>query len=96
MQGTFIPPDGTPPEIQEVFKYLALKDGMKHVHVPSPMTVEECQYGWKGVKERTSSSSQGGVYMIHWKAGHLDNYIASVHTDLANVPYTTGYSSSRW
>ena len=58
MQGTFTPPDGTPKEIQEVFKYLAMKEGMKNVHVPSPMTLEECQYGWKGVKERTSSSSK--------------------------------------
>ena len=34
--------------------------------------------------------------MIHWKAGNLDTDIAQMHTDLANVPYTTGYSPNRW
>ena len=32
----------------------------------------------------------------HWKAGHLDDTIADIHTSLANIPYLTGYFPIRW
>ena len=37
-----------------------------------------------------------GTHFGHWKAGHLDDEIAKVHTALANVSYLSGYSPKRW
>ena len=75
---------------------ICLEGGTKREYIPVPMSLEESKYRWKVVKERISSVSQGNTHMMHWKVGYLDNYIAQVYTDLANVPYTTGYSPKRW
>ena len=61
MQGTFVPPDGVSDEIREVFKYLALKDGMESIYRPKPMTINECQQGWKGVKVTNYSRANSRI-----------------------------------
>ena len=80
----------------EVLKYLTLKgDGIQQ-YIPRPLNVEECKQGWKRATERTSSAMKYGTHFGHWKAGYCDDEIAAVHTGLANIPFTTGYSPKRW
>ena len=68
---------------QEVLKYLTLKHGTKLNYTPQALDVQECMEGWAKAKERTSSAMSNGTHFGHWKAGHLDEKIATVHTSFA-------------
>ena len=80
----------------EVLKYLAMKGGRSDHFTPKPLDVVECQQGWKKATERTSSSMRIGTHFGHWKAGYCHDDIAVIHTALANIPFTSGYSPRRW
>ena len=88
--------EGVSNATMEVLKYVALKEGTRLHTLPTPILTSECQSGWRKAKERTSSAMRHGTHFGHWKAGHLDDTIADIHTSLANIPYLTGYSPTRW
>ena len=96
LDGTYIAPHDTAPEVNEVLTYLQLKDSASAVWKPKPLTVEECKIGWKNTTEKVSSAAKYGTHMGHWKAGFQNDHIAAIHTTMANVPYQTGYSPRRW
>ena len=79
----------------EVLKYVALKEDtslIRHISILH----EDCQDGWAHYKERKTLAMHRGTHFGHWKAGHLDNNIAEVHTSLVNIRCISGYSPERW
>ena len=88
--------DGIDESTKEVLKFLAMKEGMRKHFMPKSLEVAECQSGWKKVRERTCSSMKNGVHFGHWMTGYTDLEIATTHTELANIPYTSGYAPLRW
>ena len=88
--------EGVDDSTVEVLKYLSLKNGRYDFSPPLPLSVEECQEGWCKTNERIASAMSEGTHYGHWKAGHLDVSIATVHTFFANIPFQSGYTPARW
>ena len=96
LDGSYLAPNDTAPGVQEVLNHLKLKESATAIWRPQPLTIGECTIGWKNTKETVSSAAKHGTHMGHWKAGYKTPYIAAVHTAMANVPYLSGYSPTRW
>ena len=53
------------------------------------------QQGWKQQKEHTSSGISGQHFGI-MKAVMGNQLLADVHSSMANIPFATGFTPSRW
>ena len=94
-------PNGTyecPPSVSErTREFLAqLKTHQcRHPFPSNSISQESFHYGWKCMKERTSV----GISDIHFgqmKSCTKDPFLTDFESSLANVPYSTGYSSPNW
>ena len=95
LQGDYTPPAGTGRDMQTILDHLQCPDSTQIKTQPNPITCEEYRRGWRKVKEKISSSPTG-LHVGHWKCGSLDNTINWVNASMANIPYLSGYSPSRW
>lgn len=59
------------------------------------ITIQEHIAGWKKVNERTSAGPSG-ITIPHMKAHGKSEYLATIDTIMANLPYRHGFSPSRW
>ena len=71
----------------------------QYVHTSGPkapwITTEDHVAGWTWTKERTASG-QSRLTPAQLKAGAEDPTLADLGAGLANFPYFTGYSPTRW
>jgi hypothetical protein len=96
LDGTYTPPPGTDPYAIKLLRELRMSPAV----VASPpmkviFSVQDHIKGWRKAREFTASGPTG-VTFSHFIAGTFDSTIASFDATMANIPYTTGYSSLRW
>jgi exonuclease III len=90
LNGTYTLPPQTTPETKEYIKQCQLKD------IPQtslPRTFGEYKRSWVKMRENTGTN---GHHFGHYKAGMRNDLVAMVHFALAEIPFRTGYSPSRW
>ena len=94
LDGTYVPPVNTTPELSNILKHLKCSDNIVRHRQPTPITCDAYRKGRRGVKE-IISSSPSKLHTGHWKRGSLDPSINWVNTSLANIPFLSGYSPKR-
>ena len=58
-----------------------------------PRTLEEYKMSWRKMKERTSSNS---LHFGHYKAATFDEKHLALNYVMAEIPFRSGYSPTRW
>ena len=96
LRGEFEPPPGTDPYAAKLLLHLRMDETVSSARPMSTIiTTEEHCDGWRRVKERTSSGPCG-PHFGHFRAGTTNRLIADFEATMANIPFATGYSPSRW
>jgi hypothetical protein len=65
------------------------------VDIKSSITVDEFKSNVKKWKESTSTSPSGR-HLGHYRTAILDDRVASLHTDMLNIPIQYGFAPERW
>ena len=96
LRGTFVPPVGSDVYAVKLIRHLRMNEEVAQAPPMSTIiTTEDHCDGWRRVRERTSSGPSG-LHFGHFKAGTTHPLIADFEATMANIPFATGYSPSRW
>ena len=96
LRGEFVPPPGTDLYAAKLIRHLRMDARVAQAPPMSTIitTDDHCE-GWHHVQERTSSGPTG-VHFGHFKAGTTRPLVADFDATMANIPFATGYSPTRW
>jgi hypothetical protein len=94
LDGTYVPPAGTNIYAQKLLKQLKMLDPKVASAPPMKVifSVEKHSKGWRKANEFTATGPAGWTFS-HFIAATFDPPLAFFDTMMANIPYTTGYSS---
>jgi hypothetical protein len=96
LDGTYIAPPNTDEYAAKLIPHLQRPAGIKsQEEIKSAVSKSEYVKAWKSKKEYTGSGPSG-LHYGHFKAMAWNNKSAHLHTDMINIPLTTGYSPQRW
>jgi hypothetical protein len=96
LRGEYAPPPGTDPYAEKLIQHLRMEEDVASAPPMSTViTTEEHCRGWQRVRERTSSGPSG-LHFGHFKAGATRRSVADFEATMANIPFATGYSPTRW
>ena len=90
LQGTYIPPPGTPPHVGEFLAELKYHP-FDSDHPPTTILTSNFVDFWTKKKEQ-GSSSISGINYGHMKVCAEDETLAAFEATMCHIPYTTGYS----
>ena len=96
LEGTYVPPPTTDEYAIKLLPHLQRPAGIKKQGpIKSDISKKEYIKAWKTKREYTGSGPSG-LHYGHFKAMAWNDNSASLHTDMINIPLTTGYSPERW
>ena len=92
LQGNYIPNSNLSPQTQ---RYIELCRLPRDELIINPLTrsLDYFTQSWTKMKEKTSSR---GAHFGHYKAATVDNNVMSMHYQMAEIPFRTGYCPNRW
>ena len=91
LNGTYVPPDGTPPATILWLKHMAISNPLARDEIST--SLKSYRQGWKLAKERTAT---GNIHVGHFKAGALHKRLGWLNFVMAVLPYSAGYVPLRW
>jgi hypothetical protein len=97
IEGTYAPPPGTDIYACKLIRQLQM-DPQVAAALPMKVTFsvdQHIQGIWRKAREFTATGPKG-ITFSHFIAASHDPLLASFDATMANIPYASGYSSSRW
>jgi hypothetical protein len=93
LEGHYDPPTGTDQYARKLIPHLTKHPSVQPIE--TEISRQEYVSAWKNKKEYTGSGTSG-LHYGHFKAMCWNKEISQIHTDMINIPMTTGYSPKRW
>jgi hypothetical protein len=92
LSGTFIPPQDCDPYLRDLIDEMRMEDRVRAAGpIPTTISLQEHQQGWKKQKERTASVRSGLSFSDH-KAASEDDDMSEIDRLLQEIPYRQGFS----
>ena len=96
LKGTFVTPTGTDAYVLKMLPHFKLPDQTREVSLLSTaITKEEYSSSWKRLNEFTGVGPSG-LHFGHFKVMHKSPISAEIYSNLAQIPFTSGFSPQRW
>ena len=92
LNGEYIPSLNLTPSTQEYIKLCSLPKG-ELIMNPLTRSLDYFNQSWRKMREQTSSRD---IHFGHFRAATEQNKIMNLHYQLAEIPFRTGYSPTRW
>ena len=92
LAGTYIPPANISEQTKDYIELCRLPKG-KMIINPLTRSLDYYNDSWKKMKEKTASRE---LHFGHFKAATYNQDLMEIHYNLAEVPFRSGYSPSRW
>jgi len=92
LDGTFHPPMACNPYTAKLLCHLQYPPNLQQI---SPHSLQEYQSSWQKAWE-AMSSSPSGVHFGHYIVGTFNPDLLILNARLADIPLSTGYSTTRW
>ena len=92
LDGTYDPPSSVSEQTKAYIEMCKLPTEEMIVN-PLTRSLEYFCDSWRAMKERTSSRT---IHFGHFKAAIQNDYIMRLHYAMAEIPFRSGYSPTRW